>query len=166
MTHLHTLHADTETLRANETQITSRLRDVMQENDRLRNELTTTQKVTGEFRKECESLVNDYQGAAKKIEVLEAERDKFRNQAQMGMRELAQRSERVKALEAERQVLQEQLQHMDMQVCVYLAPFSFQHLKFSLLSWSCTHARTHTHTHTHTHTPPLAVEAVHGGLQE
>ena len=117
-TQLHTLHTDTEALRASENQITSRLRDTIHENDRLRNELTNTQKVTGEFRKECESLVADYQGAAKRLEVMEAEKDKCRNQAQMGMRELAQRAERIKALEGERQNLQEQLQHMDLQVCV------------------------------------------------
>lgn len=115
-TTVHVLQTDKETLQANESKVTHRLRETLHECDLLKNELTNTQKVTGEFRKECESLVADYQGAAKKIELLEEERDRYRNQAQMGMRELAQRGERVKTLEAERKSLQEQLQHMDMQV--------------------------------------------------
>ena len=123
-TQLHTLSTEKENLRANEGQISARLRDTLHENDRLKNELTKTQKVTGEFRKECESLVGDYQTAAKKIEQVEKERDRFRDQADMGMRELASRAERIKALEAERQGLQDQLHHMDMQVCV-LSCFPF-----------------------------------------
>ena len=115
-THLHELRTETETLRANESQIAHRLRDALRENDYLKGELSNTQKVTNEYKKECESLVADYQGAAKQIVQLEEERDRFRNQANMGMRELAQRAERVKALEGERQALQEQLMHMDMQV--------------------------------------------------
>jgi chromosome segregation ATPase len=120
---LLTLATEKENLRANESQIASRIRDTLQENDRLKNELTKTQKVTGEFRKECESLVGDYQTAAKKIELLEKERDRFRNQTDMGMRELAMRAERIKALEAERQSLQDQLQHMDLQLKQYMADF-------------------------------------------
>ena len=116
-TELHTLQTDTENIKANESQIATRLRDTLHENDHLKNELTKTQKVTGDFRKECESLVADYQGAAKKIEQLEAEKDRHRSQAEMGMRELAMRGERIKALEGERQNLQDQLQHMDLQVC-------------------------------------------------
>ena len=117
-TRLHELHTDAETLRANESQISNHLRETVHENERLKKELTNTQKVTGEFRKECESLVADYQGAAKKIEQLEEERDRYRDQTNMGMRELAQRAERVKSLEGERQSLQDQLMHMDMQVSV------------------------------------------------
>lgn len=134
-THLHTAITERENLQANENQISSRLRDTLHENDRLKNELTKTQKVTGEFRKECESLVADYQGAAKKIEVLERERDKFRNQAEMGMRELAMRAERIKTLESERQTLQDQLQHMDLQVCglpVTYNPLSYFHNVYTL----------------------------------
>ena len=122
---LLTLATEKENLRANESQIASRIRDTLQENDRLKNELTKTQKVTGEFRKECESLVGDYQTAAKKIELLEKERDRFRNQTDMGMRELAMRAERIKALEAERQSLQDQLQHMDLQVCASVCVYAW-----------------------------------------
>ena len=89
----------------------------MREKERLTQELSNTQRVVNEYKKECESLVVDYQGAAKKITVLEEERDRYRNQHSMSMRELGQRAERVKALEAERKNLQEQLQHMDLQVC-------------------------------------------------
>ena len=133
-TQLHTLVTEKENLRANESQISSRLRETLQENDRLKNELTKTQKVTGEFRKECESLVGDYQTAAKKIELLEKERDRFRNQTDMGMRELAMRAERIKALEAERQSLQDQLQHMDLQVCVWVCVCFLLHCMLGVAS--------------------------------
>ena len=114
------MQTDKENLRANEVQVHTRLRESLRDKERLTQELSNTQRVVGEFKKECESLVVDYQGAAKKIELLEEERDRYRNQANMGMRELAQRGERVKALEGERKSLQEQLQHMDLQVCVPL----------------------------------------------
>lgn len=113
---LHALTTEKETLRANENQISSHLRDALHEKDRLKQELANAQQVAADFRKECESLVTDYQGAAQKIEALEEERDRYRNQANMGVRELAQRAERVKALEGERKSLQDQLQHMDLQV--------------------------------------------------
>lgn len=113
---LHALQTEKETLRANEGQLSIRVQETLRENDHLKQELTNTQKLAGEFRKECQSLVADYEGAAKKIESLEEERDRYRNQANMGMRELAQRGERVKALEGERKHLQDQLQHMDLQV--------------------------------------------------
>lgn len=115
-TQLITLATESENLRANENKLSDRLRDTLHENDRLKNELTKTQKVTGDFKKECDSLLVDYQGAAKKIEQLEVERDRIRSQQEMGVRELASRGERIKALEGERKSLQDQLQHMDLQV--------------------------------------------------
>ena len=68
------------------------------------------------FKGECQSLVQDYQVAGGQIKTLEEDRDRFRKQAEMGLRELAQRAERIKTLEARRKDLEEQLQHMDFQV--------------------------------------------------
>ena len=113
------MQTDKENFRANEAQVATHLRETVREKERLTQELSNTQRVVNEYKKECESLVVDYQGAAKKIAVLEEERDRYRNQANMSMRELGQRGERVKALEGERKNLQEQLQHMDLQVGVW-----------------------------------------------
>ena len=116
LSQLHTIHAENETLRANNSQISTRMRDTQRDSEHFKQELTSTQQMAENFQKEAQSLVADYQDAGRQIESLKEERDRYRGQAEMGVRELAQRGERIKALERERKVLEEQQQHMDLQV--------------------------------------------------
>lgn len=72
-----------------------------------------------EFRKECESLMADYQASAERLRESEAERDKYKNQYETALRELAQRAERIKQLEQQRKEATERNEHMSFQVSVW-----------------------------------------------
>ena len=131
---LHTIHTENETLRANNSQISTRMRDTQRDSERFKQELTSTQQMAENFQKEAQSLVADYQDAGRQIESLKEERDRYRGQAEMGVRELAQRGERIKALERERKVLEEQQQHMDLQVSrgMKVNPLTIYSVQYSL----------------------------------
>lgn len=114
--------SELDTVRAANSQLNADLHEIHREREQLRKELRDSKTMSSSFQKECESLVNDYKEAAKHIEELTAERDRFRDKADMGMRELAHRAEKIKNLESDRKTLEEQLEHMELQVYVRIYP--------------------------------------------
>ena len=125
---MHSLQAECARLKASHTQITTHVQEAQQEKDRLQRELSKTHQLAEGYKGECQSLVQDYQTAGGQIRTmegqirsLEEERDRYKRQADMGLRELALRADRIAKLEATRKDLEEQLQHMDLQVRAWAA---------------------------------------------
>ncbi len=81
------------------------------------------QVVLNTYKKECESLMEDYQSCADQLHGTTEERDRLKHQVDVGLRELAKRADKItqlekanKELDRQRGLATDRIEHMDFQV--------------------------------------------------
>ena len=107
---------EVESLHSTLRQLAEQKDQLHEQKQRIEGEKVHLDKTVNEYRKETESILNDYTQAMVELRAAKEEKESIQQLCNRATQELSQQKERSKLLEGQRKDAQDKLSHMDEQV--------------------------------------------------